>query len=142
MVGLLAALADLAALAALAVLDDPAASAARLRTPRTGLRGVKIHPTPGHRLSADQPVLVEEPGVLGVEFLEGVVRQHPGTDPLGHPQQEGVAPADRPRRGRDQLGVGDRLVEGLALGGIDPVAEGGVDHHDDLGPGELGLELP
>ena len=37
----------MAALAALAVLDEPAASAARLRTPRTGLRGVKIHPTPG-----------------------------------------------------------------------------------------------
>jgi len=38
---------DVASLVAFAALVDPIARAARLRTPRTGLRGVKIQPTPG-----------------------------------------------------------------------------------------------
>ena len=96
---------------------------------------MKIHPTPGHRLAADQAALVEQPGVLGVELLERVVGQHLGADALGHPQQEGVPPAHGPGRGRHELGVGHGLVEGLALGGVDPVPEGGVDHDDDLVPG-------
>ena len=96
---------------------------------------------PGHGLPADEPTVVEEPGVLGVELLERVVREHLGADTLRHPQQEGVPPTHRPRRGGHELGVGDRLVEGLALGRVDAMAEGGVDDDDDLGAGKLGLVL-
>ena len=76
-----------------------------------------------------------------MEFLEGVVGEHLRAHPLGHPQQERVAPAHGAGRRRDHLGVGDGLVEGLALGRVDPVPEGGVDHDDHLVAREFGLEL-
>ena len=89
-------------------------------------------PHVGHRLATDQPALVEQPLVLTVELLEGVVRQHSGTGLVGDRQHERVAAADRPGWRGDQLVVGDRLVERLRFFLIDPVTERGVDHdrHD------------
>ena len=80
--------------------------------------------------------------MIAVELLERVVGEHLGADALRHTQQECVPPTHRTRRRGDELGMGDRLVEGLALGGVDPMAEGGVDHDDDLFAGEFGLVLP
>ena len=84
----------------------------RLLGPRTGVRGVKIHPTPGHRLPADQPTLARR--------ATGARRGTPGrsrsTAP-GRPTLSAIrrmkpSPApDRPGRGDDQLAVGDSLVE-------------------------------
>ena len=114
------------------------AVAARLLGPRIGSRGVKIHPDAGDRLAADQPSVVEEPGVLPVELLEGVVGQDDGTGALGDAQHEGVPPADGPRRRGDDLPVEHRLAHLLALGVGDPVLEGRVDDHDDARAGVLG----
>ena len=67
---------------------------------------MKIHPTPGTGLPPTSRPVVEQPRVLVVELLEGVVGEHDGAGPLGDPEHEGVAPADgagrrrhRPRRG-------------------------------------------
>ena len=80
--------------------------------------------------------------MLAVELLERVVGQHGGARLLCDAEQKGVAPADGAGRRRDDLAVGLRLVECLALRLVDPVPERGVDHHGDLGVRELALEFP
>ena len=95
-------------------------------------------PDPGHRLAADQPAVVEEPGVLAVELLERVVGEHHGPGPLGDAQHEGVAAADGAGRRRDHLAVAARPARSSSRSeGSIAVLEGGVDHHDDLGVGVL-----
>ena len=64
-----------------------------------------------------------------MELLERVVRQDDRSDPIGHLQDECIAPADGPGRRRDQLGIGHGLIEFGTFGRIDAVAEGGI--HDD-----------
>ena len=99
--------------------------------------GRPLHEHPAHvrdRLAADEPPPLEQPRVLAVELLERVVRQDRGAGLVGDLQDEAVASADGPGRRGDQLVVGDRFLVGLALAGVDPVREGGVDDdRDDLG---------
>jgi hypothetical protein len=80
--------------------------------------------------------------VLPVELLEGVVGEHGGTRALRDQQEEGVPAADGPRRRGDDLPVGLGLLEGRPLAVVDPVSEGGVHHHRDLGVGILLLKGP
>ena len=100
------------------------------------------HPSDaGHRLSSDQTSLLEEPRSLGVELLEGVVREDQGSGLFGDAQDESITPADGPGRRRDHLAVINGLFEGTQLGGVDAMAEGGVDHHDHVGRCETGVFL-
>ncbi len=92
----------------------------------------------GHRLAADQPSILEEPGMLSVEFLEGVVGQDGGAGALGDPQHEGIAATDGARRRRDHLTVQHGLAHFVALGISHTVFEGCVDHDDDAGARVLG----
>ena len=122
--------------------DLASAVAARLFGPRMGSRGVKIQPTPGHGLAADQPSLVEEPRVLAVELLERVVGQHHGAGPFGDPQHEGVAPPDGSGRRGDQLAVEHGLATSSRSAVGHAVLEGGVDDHDDAAPRDLRPRTP
>jgi hypothetical protein len=79
--------------------------------------------------------------VLSVELLEGVVGEHERFGAKGHLQQESVTASDSAGRRRYELAVSLGLVEGIFLCGIDAMAEGGVDDHDDLVAGHLLLEL-
>ena len=117
-------------------------TASRLFGPRTGVLGVKIQPTPGHRLAPDQASLVEEPLVLAVELLERVVRQHHGPGLVGDAQEEGVAPADGPGGRRHHLAGGLGLLVRAELGSGDPMGKGGVDHDGHDGFGILDEKLP
>src|SRR5207237_4622235 len=74
------------------------------------------------------------------ELLERVVGEHGGADTVGDLEQELVAPADCARGRRHELAGRLPLLEGPALGGVDAVAEGGVDDDDQLGVGTLLLE--
>ena len=56
-----------------------------------------------HRLAADQSTLVEEPRILLVELLEGVVAQDDALDPVGDLQDEGVASTNGAGRRRHDL---------------------------------------
>src|SRR5690606_16197021 len=52
-------------------------------------RALHEHPADvGHGLAADETALVEEPAVLAVELLEGVVRQHDGVGPIRDLEEE------------------------------------------------------
>ena len=95
-----------------------------------------------HRFATDQPPFVEQPAILAMELLEGVVGQHGGLGPVGDAQQEAVTPADGAGRRRDDLAGVLRLLEGGPLRLVDPVGERGVDHHDDLVVGVLGQPRP
>ncbi len=95
-------------------------------------------PDAGHGLAPDQTTVVEQPGVLPVEFLEGVVGEDDGPGPLGDAQHEGVAAADGARRRGDHLAVEHGLAYLFALGVRDAVLEGRVDDHDDAGARVLG----
>ena len=94
----------LADLAALGVLHRAPAGRAAHR------RAGHEHPADaGHRLAADQATLVEQPRVLAVELLEGVVREHgrrrPGRRSGGRTRRR-----DRSRRpAAYELAGGDRL---------------------------------
>ena len=103
-----------------------------------GQPGREDPPHAGHRLAADQPAVVEEPGMLPVELLEGVVGQDGGAGALGDPQHERVAATDGARRRRDDLAVEHGLAHLVALGVPHAVLEGGVDHDDDAGARVLG----
>ena len=47
-----------------------------------------------HRLAAQEPAFVEQPAVLAVELLEGVVGQDRRSGPVGDLEQEAVAAPD------------------------------------------------
>src|SRR6266851_2203817 len=96
----------------------------------------------GDRFAADQPALIEEPGMFGMELLERIVRQDRPCGLVRDAQEEGVAPPDRTGRRRDDLAGGLGLVEGLPLAGIDAMAERGIDHSRDDVVRILGDELP
>ena len=82
-----------------------------------------------HRLAADEPTLVEQPVVVAVELLVGVVGEDGGLDLVGDGEHERVAPADGPGGRCDELVVLDGGVELGHLPRVDAMAEGGV--HDD-----------
>ena len=75
------------------------------------LAGREDPPDPRDRRGAEQAPALEEPRVLAVELLEGVVGEHGGVDLLGDAQQEGVASADGTGRGMDELALQGRLLE-------------------------------
>ena len=77
-----------------------------------------------------------------MELLEGVVGQDDGVGLVGDLQDEGVAAPDRTGRRTDQLAGQHGLFVGVALGGIDAVAEGGVDHHREVVGRVFGEEGP
>ena len=106
--------------------------------PPYGQPGREDPPHAGHGLAADQPSIVEEPGMLPVEFLEGVVGQDGGAGAFGDPQHERIPATDGARRRRDDLAVEHGLAHLVALGIPDAVLEGRVDHDDDAGVGVLG----
>ena len=85
-----------------------------LRGPRTGWRGLKIHPIPGTGVPPSRRPRSKSHGMLAVELLEGVVGQHGRVDLLGDAQQEGVASSDRPGRRMDVLAPQCRLLEARA----------------------------
>ena len=60
---------------------------------------------PRHRLAADEPALVEQPRVLAVELLEGVVGEHDGTGALGDRSTKASPRPMAPAGGRDDLAV-------------------------------------
>ena len=91
-----------------------------------------------HGLAADEASFVEQPGVVAVELLEGVVRQHRGVRLVGDSQHEGVAATDRTGGWGNQLVVGDALLVGLGLLLRDAVSEGGVDDDGDECVGVFG----
>ena len=99
------------------------------------------HPTHvGNGLAPDQTAFVEQPIDLSVELLERVVGQDRGVHLLGDGQHESVTTTDGPGRGRNELVVGNGLVELGRLFRIDPMAEGGIDDHSDERVGVLGHE--
>src|SRR5713101_3765666 len=57
----------------------------------------------GNRFAADQPTLVEEPGMFAVELLKRIVRQDRPCGLVRDAQKERVAPPDRTGRRRDDL---------------------------------------
>ena len=75
-----------------------------------------------------------------MELLERVVRQDDGVDLVGDLQHEGVAPPDGAGRRADQFAGQHRLFVRVGLGGVDAVAEGGVDDDGQLVGGVLGEE--
>ena len=75
-----------------------------------------------------------------MEFLERVVREDVGAGLVGDLQDERVTPADRPRRRGHQVAVEDGLFVPGHLAAVDPMAEGRVDHHDDVVVGVLSDE--
>ena len=90
-----------------------------------------------HGLATDEATLVEQPRVGAVELLEGVVAENPRARLVGDAEHEGVTPADRARRRRNELVVGNRGVElgHLALG--DAVTKRGIDDNGDVDVREL-----
>ena len=86
---------------------------------------------PGHRLSADEPALVEDPWTGDVEFLERVVRQHGGVDLLGHLEDECIAATDCACWWRDEFSGEECCFVLGPLGLIDAIGEGGIDDHGD-----------
>ncbi len=84
-----------------------------------------------HRLAADQAALVEQPLVVGVELLEGIVREDRRIRLLGDGEHEGIASTDCTGGRGDEFVVGDALLELLHLLLVDPVTERGVDDHGD-----------
>ena len=63
-----------------------------------------------------------------MELLERVVREDRGVGPVRDLEDEGVASPDHPRGWGDDLAGEDGLFVLGALGGVDAVAEGGIDH--------------
>ena len=61
---------------------------------------MNTQPDVRHRLAADEAALVEQPAVLPVELLEGVVGEHDRVGAVGDLQQERVAAPDHARRRR------------------------------------------
>ena len=99
------------------------------------------HPTDARdRLAADQATFVEQPRVLPVELLEGVVREHRRVALARDRQHERVAAADRTGRRRHELTGEHGCFVGWTLGLRDAMSEGCVDDHSDLGVGELTQE--
>ena len=81
------------------------AVAARLFGPTHRQPGREDPSHAGHGLAPDQPPFVEQPRVLTVELLEGIVGEHHGARPLGDAQDKGIPPADGTGRGRHDLAV-------------------------------------
>ena len=88
-----------------------------------------------HRLAANQAAFVEEPFVLAVELLEGIIRQHRGVGLVGNAQNECVTATDSAGWRCNKLVVRDALFKLLRLFLVDPVSESRVDHNRDLGVG-------
>ncbi len=80
-----------------------------------------------HRLAPDQPAVVEQPRILGVELLIGVVGEDRRVHLVSDREDESIASSHGPRRRRDELVVLDRGVELGNLRRVDAVPEGGVD---------------
>jgi hypothetical protein len=80
--------------------------------------------------------------VLAVELLKRVVGEHRGAGLLGDPEEEGITPPNGPGRRGHHLTGHLGLLEGGKLGGIDPMSEGGINHHGDDVIGVLPQELP
>lgn len=76
-----------------------------------------------------------------MEFLKRVVGHHQGARLLGDAQDESVPAPNRARRRRDHLAVLESLLECGHLRRVDPVTEGGVDHHRHIGGGEAAILL-
>jgi hypothetical protein len=96
------------------------------------LAGTEDPSDAGNRGAAEKATTLEQPGMLAMELLERVVRQHGPVDLLGNTQQERVAASDGAGRGMDVLAAQRGLLETGKLGGIDPVRERGVDDDGDL----------
>src|SRR3546814_20707627 len=80
------------------------------RTPHRG----PLHEDPAdvrHGLATDEATLVEQPAVLAVELLEGVVRQDDSVGAIRALEQEGIAAADDARRRRAPLARPDGILE-------------------------------
>ncbi len=89
-----------------------------------------------HRLAADEAAWLEEPRAFCVELLEGVVREDEGARFLGDAQDEPVTPADCSSWRCHQFAVFDGLLECWHLCRVNPMAECGIDHNNDLGRGK------
>ena len=90
-----------------------------------------------HRLAPDETAFVEQPVVLTVELLEGVIGEDGRADLVGDGEHERVATTDGARRRSDEFVVGDGFVELAHLLAVDAMTEGGVDDHGDEGIGLL-----
>lgn len=83
------------------------------------------------RLPADEATLVEEPLVLAVELLKGVVGQHRCVGLLGHLQDEGIAATDNAGRRHDDFAGIDGLFELGSFAFVDAVRKRRIDDHRD-----------
>ena len=92
------------------------------------------------RFTADEATLVEQPFEPAVELLERVVRDHDRPGPVGDLEDEGVAAADHPRRGRDDPAVIDGPLGRSALLGGHPMLEAGVDDDGHMGEIVVGFD--
>lgn len=95
-----------------------------------------------YRLTSPETTLFEEPLVIGVELLEGIVRKDASTGPVGDLQHEGVTPTDRARRRCEDLARQDRFLVELTLRRIDPMCKGCINNDDDVVVVELVGERP
>ena len=114
--------------------------ARRLVGPRTRGAGQEHPSHAGHGFATDEAAFVEQPGVLAVELLEGVVGQDGGASPFGDLEDEGITPAGGAGGWGDDLVGLDGLFVGFALGWVDAVTEAGVDNHSHPIGGVLGHE--
>ena len=91
----------------------------------------------GYGLAPDQASLVEQPVVVAVELLVGVVGQDGCPHLVGDGEDEGIASSDRACGWAHQFVVLDGGVELGHFRRIDSMTEGGINHHGDLVVGEL-----
>ena len=90
-----------------------------------------------HGLTADQAAFVEEPFVLAVELLEGIIRQHRGVRLVGDAQNKCVTATDSAGWRCNKLVVCDACFELLGLLLVDPMPERRIDHDRNLGVGVI-----
>ena len=91
-------------------------------------------------LAADQTALIEEPLVLTMELLKGIVGQHQRFGLIGDTEHECVASANGSRRWCYQLVVGHGFIKLFGFELIDAMAECGIHHHRYGDVGMLGHE--
>ena len=115
---------------------------ARLRGPRTGSRGVKIQPMPGIGFPPmSRPSSKSQGCSAWNSWNESLERTWAPTRSATRSTK--ASPRPMAPAGGDTSSPWATASSKMARSlGVDPVAEGGVDHHDHLGLGELGLEFP